>query len=805
MLVCNDTPFFHGTKLTSRRPGQLELMLVVRGSFRLVPGGVVEAIEGIDQGFLTGETFADDDAERAGQALTADDFADFKLTGEVMLLGSCHPPKKPATQCPVRLGLGAWHKDLVVHGDRTWKRGIAGDKPGEPAPFERMPIDFEHAFGGPDLPNPVGRGLGDRVPNVEVPAAQLAGRDQRPPPGCFGPVNANWAPRNALRGTNYGRDYLKNRAPFFADDFDWTHFNAALPDQRLAEGYFRGDEPLTLVNLHPEHAKLQTELPSLRIRAFARDDRGDFRAIVMQLDTVVVEPDEDRVLLTWRGHTPVREDDFEDVAYLLVASEPLESALVDEAHYRDRLDAFIADPTGVLAAIPPEMMEAYERGERDKQGLANEPLELDPELDPMTGTLKATFGSAGPQQALDHMAASVKRLEEVPDKTYDLGKMVADADEARRKQAPPQKTLKLGSLPPVHLRKRLRPLVEKVRELRAKEEETGETLKGLDALEKVPFDPRLTQLDPDYTPPVEPLSTDEPGPGANLRERDLSDRDLAGIDLSGADLREADLSRANLKGANLAGAKLRKATLYQATVEGADLTGADLTLVNAIALRGEGADFSGATMSESDFEYARLKGATLDGATADYVVFVKADLREVSARGATLDHSDFSKTELGEASLREATGALCSFAECDLRGADLRDGRFVQATFADADLTGANLLGARADKAFFMGATLDTCDLRYSSLVEAHFTKASLVAAKLFGANVKQARLYRAKLDGADFSYANLMSADLRKASIEAVRFVSASLYDAKLLQVSGAHYVMDDANTELMLLEEKR
>lgn len=805
MLVCNDTPFFHGTKLTSRRPRQLELMLVVRGSFRLVPGGVVEAIEGIDQGFLTGETFADDDPERAGQALTADDFADFKLTGEVMLIGRCHPPKKPATSCPVRLGLGDWHKDLIVHGDRTWKRGATGHKPSEPEPFESMPIDFEHAFGGPGQPNPVGRGLGDRVPNVEVPDAQIHSRDQQPPAGCFGPVSANWAPRATLRGTNYGRDYLKNRAPFFADDFDWVHFNAALPDQRLAKGYYRGDEELSLVNLHPEHAKLRTRLPSLRIRAFARDDRGDFRALVMQLDTVVVEPDADRVLLTWRGHTPVREDDFEDVAYLLVASEPLDSVPLDEAHYRARLDAFVADPTGVLAAIPPEMMAAYERTELEKQGLPTEPLELDPELDPMTGTLAATFGSAVPQEALDRMAASVKRLEEVPDKTYDLGKMVADAEQARRRQAPPQRVLKLGSLPPVHLRKRLRPLVEKVQELRAKEEETGEKLKGLDALEKVPFDPRLTQLDPHYTPPVEPLSTDEPGPGADLRERDLSDRDLRGVDLSGADLREADLSRANLTGVDLTGAKLSKATLYQTIVEGADLTDADLTLVNAIAIRASGATLRGATLSEADFEYAQLKGAVLDGVTADYVVFDKADLREVRAEGACFDHCDFSKARLAGASLRKATGDLALFAECDLRGADLRDGRFMQASFADADLTGADLLGARADKAFFMGATLDACDLRYSSLVEAHFTKASLVAAKLFGANAKQARLYRAKLDGADFSYANLMGADLRKASIEAVRFVSASLYDAKLLQVTGKHYVMDSANTERMLLEDKR
>ena len=49
----------------------------------------------------------------------------------------------------------------------------------------------------------------------------------------------------------------------------------------------------------------------------------------MNLDTLCAEPDEGRLLLTWRGLDRVQEDDLRDVKTVLVASEKLTTGAPD--------------------------------------------------------------------------------------------------------------------------------------------------------------------------------------------------------------------------------------------------------------------------------------------------------------------------------------------------------------------------------------------------------------------------------------------------------------------------------------------
>lgn len=87
--------------------------------------------------------------------------------------------------------------------------------------------------------------------------------------------------------------------------------------------------------------------------------------------------------------------------------------------------------------------------------------------------------------------------------------------------------------------------------------------------------------------------------GCNLRDLDLTDRDMSGFDLeradfSGSNLQEADLSEANLKGALFHGTQLQGADLSEADLYRADFTTADLTDADLDEAKSEGADFSGA-------------------------------------------------------------------------------------------------------------------------------------------------------------------------------------------------------------------
>ena len=136
-------------------------------------------------------------------------------------------------------------------------------------------------------------------------------------------------------------------------------------------------------------------------------------------------------------------------------------------------------------------------------------------------------------------------------------------------------------------------------------------------------------------------------PGASRDVLELTDSDLAGIDLEAADLTFVDFDESDLRGANLRNANLRNSDLSEANLAGAVLTGADLREVQMAF-----ADLSG-----SDMRNVNASGVVpYDGLTVVVGMF------GVNLRGADLRGADLSGVSVLAADLREA----------DLRGADLR-------------------------------------------------------------------------------------------------------------------------------------
>ena len=283
-------PFLHGAKATSRRPGQLEMTVVVRGVFRLAPGEPVAPVEDLAKKVLTGDVFAEGDDDRTGALVHASDFADFKLKTDLLLRGTCHPgAKRPAQVCTVRFTVGAWSKSLRAIGRRVWTERV-GDPISEPAPFASMPLTYENAFGGPERAgNPVGKGYKTaELPTVEDPRALIRSRRDTPDPAGFGPISPYWPPRSGKVGTDYGKTWKKTRAPFYAADFDWSYFNAAPADQQL-DGYLRGDEELSFEYLHPRAIRFAARLPGIRPRVICRRTDGLTTDVPMNLDTLVAD------------------------------------------------------------------------------------------------------------------------------------------------------------------------------------------------------------------------------------------------------------------------------------------------------------------------------------------------------------------------------------------------------------------------------------------------------------------------------------------------------------------------------------
>ncbi len=127
----------------------------------------------------------------------------------------------------------------------------------------------------------------------------------------------------------------------------------------------------------------------------------------------------------------------------------------------------------------------------------------------------------------------------------------------------------------------------------------------------------------------------------DLRDANLSEYDLDGVDfentslwqatLSGAylrdavltkaymyraDLQDADLSRANLAGAQLTEASLRSARLAEADLRNADLRDADLTAADLRGANLGGAILNGATLVDTNLDGANLSGCAVYGIAA---------------------------------------------------------------------------------------------------------------------------------------------------------------------------------------------
>jgi uncharacterized protein YjbI with pentapeptide repeats len=786
MKIKNLTPFLHGAKVTSRAPPRPEMTLVVRARFHLSPDRPVEPLGTtfVDQGRLTADVLADDDEERSGELLYPSDFADFKPRADVMLRGTCHPNGAPVTECDVRFAVGAWSKTLRVTGIRAWSDHHVGAVMSRPLAFSSQPIGWSRAFGGPGFAaNPIGRGLlDDAVPNIELPSALVRSRGDRPAPAGFGPINPAWPERASKVGRAYDGAYRRARWPYYAEDFDWSHFNAAPRDQQL-EGYLRGDEELVFENLHPRASRFTARLPGLRLRALVHDRADRYREPVMVLDTLFADLDREELTLTYRGLLEVEEDDLTCVRTILIASEPLAEAPRSVDEYRARLDAFARDPMGFDEKLTPEVRALME----------HDPAK-GPPVEPLVAWMRANGGLSDADEA--HVRKGLARAK------------AGFADDARASLPypvsgpPPAPPVMTGGPPPVAISDLVRLLKNEASRLQALPIGAHDlTRKAVDALLSVANDPRLAAIDPAIAePPPAP-----PGPSASMRGADLRGRDLTGLDLSGADLTGANLEGAKLTGANLSNAKLERAVLFKADLSGANLDGAALSQANASGANLARATLRKITATQVSFEEADLQGASLEGATFDQAIFRAANLTRASAEGASFARTYFDDATLEDANFRGVSLSRCRAGKVRASRVDLRGALLDGTSFVDADLTAADLREVKGLRTSWIRAVLRSADLRWAVLPSAFFDEAILDAARVFGADLRSARFYRASIQGADLARSNLFGADLRKARLNGSSLRGANLYDAKLIDAGLEGAILEGANLKRSTLEVSR
>lgn len=242
------------------------------------------------------------------------DFVPYKPRLDVIVHGSFHQPNgRAAPEGRGGFEFGAMRKELCFFGPRRARPdpGGTGWTIGRPEPVARVPLRWELGFGGLDhAANPLGRGFAPdpesgifALPQIEYPGRLIARIGDRPPPANLAAVPSGFAERRRKWGTR-DRRWAWFRAPLPPEDFDPSVHNAAPADQQL-DRFATGDETLVLHHLHPTIPRLETRLPGLRPRlGVMRENGGEtitIQEVAMHLDTVIVLPDEDALVLVWRG------------------------------------------------------------------------------------------------------------------------------------------------------------------------------------------------------------------------------------------------------------------------------------------------------------------------------------------------------------------------------------------------------------------------------------------------------------------------------------------------------------------------
>jgi hypothetical protein len=316
----NTTGMETGLTVATDKDGRDYCVVVIKGTFMVGPDGECRPAEKQEPLVVADVHYGDPGTTSIKYE---SEFAMYKPHADVIVNGQAVAPRgKPVQELTVAFEIGSSRKEIRVVGDRRWERGILGFVASEPEPFVAMPLVYERAFGGSDLShedpryhgadvhNTVGVGFhrnsdaatidGQPLPNLEHPKKPMRTWSDTQLPVGLGALGRNWQPRLKFAGT-YDQRWRDERFPFLPADFDPQYFQSAPADQQAA--HFEGGEIVRCMNM-TESGLFEARVPRFDIPlVFLFRDRE--LTTSPKLDTLIVEPDQDRVLAVWRSSVPL--------------------------------------------------------------------------------------------------------------------------------------------------------------------------------------------------------------------------------------------------------------------------------------------------------------------------------------------------------------------------------------------------------------------------------------------------------------------------------------------------------------------
>jgi uncharacterized protein YjbI with pentapeptide repeats len=762
---------------------------------------------------------------------------------EYLVCGHAYPQTAQRNACAVRAEVGGLKKQLNVHGDRFWN----GDRPSAAQPFERLPLDWTHTWGGATCPdNPLGMGMAEQdrggvrvrpLPHIEYPDQALTGPEARGRPAGFGPVDSLWPQRMAKRGT-YDDAWFKSHFPAIAPDVDWANaFNVAPLDQQQPSPFI-GDEAYVFHNMHPSQPHLAGVLPGLRTRLFVTHRVGDeekFKEVASSLRALWFFPDGERVILVFQGMHQIAEDDGADIVHLLGAIETIGQPR-DPQHYLAVRDKRLDRENGALESLREEDLtpdgwvtplidftptenRALERGqargrrerETARAEVASYGLDPDVHAPPVDGPPPPKV------ENLDDLIALRAKMEALK------VEMREKAEQTKKKAIDEVRTLfKKSGRDDFHIIEREvqgletrgppKPFADgNIKHFQSLIEHSHATGSDVRELEQMLADPKILaqwhgadagalqvyRLTAHRKIPVDGLLGEAAialrqrvmarhAAGGDFAGWDMTGADLSGLDLRGAKLSAALLEKANLTGALLDGADLQDAVLAHAALVSTSLRGANLHGANLGAAHIEKTDFGEADLTDANFELSKLLDVSWRGAKLDGIRLHEAVLSGVDCAQAHAESMlTFLQRDLRGCRFAGARLKLAVFIECNLSGVDFSDAHFEKCAFVTITAIRTNFQRLRIDSGVFA----KDCVLQGADFSGAHLPDMN------FRGDVLSGAVFRAAiLTGSDFSECDLSHADFAQADLRRSRFVRATLADTCLASANLVDAVFQHA-----------
>jgi len=790
----------------------------------------------------TGESILEPDLWKLlGKALGKDVALDHcmpKLNGEVLLYGSYYSPDKVSvTAGSVTFKVGGLQKTLNVVGNRFW-RPLIGPTP--PESFETMSFGFENAFGGANYElNPLGKGMdeitlesGEKVvplPNIEHPDKLLTSESQRPDPESFSPIDISWQQRTKKMGT-YDEKWIKEKAPAYPDDMDWTHFNTA-PQNQWIDNYFSGGEDYELVNMHPEKPSIKGQLPDYRVRCFlekVNSDSDELLEIKMRIDTVYFIPEVDIGILVYRGTQKIEKDDATDIENLLLAYESNQETSRSEQHYyqalKNRLDpdkkiAFMMSTTDL---IPASVQCGFARliantdspAQAMRENLEQKKIEMmdevKQELEEKKKELANALEGAGvdSKQYMDQLNANNNsEIDADLQKCLDIANKIIPGSQEKGFDVNQPIDLSLVDLSKMDdLKKQMLQMADnqqKEVKLVIKEQidilnKTDGNIELIEKLEK-----SLVAID---LPPVLPRDhIDEAiqqtkdnftelkkmqglliknGSNADNLSKIINDFDIDGFEKKMRE-KQQDVRKTYCMSAHMIDEGIpphhenmsQTQEIFEARLHAKE----NLSYGDYAGLKMSGFDLSGKDLSWSCMEGVDLSNADLSNANLEGAVMVNANLT-----GTNFSESNLKSANLGNSNLQNAT-----FMRCDMSDATLSKSDLSNTVITDCNLSGVNLLEAHGEKTDFSRSNLSKI-----YCIEQEFKNCNFSGTDLSGNSFVDC-----SLNGSDFSNSKLIETNFVNCDIESAKFNDANLTNVRFvggINLKNTSYVnacLDKAN----------